>query len=171
MKNSPWSYPALGTGTAVLTLAVAYLVLRFAPSPVEIATLVVTVLLVALAAIGYLATQRGHAATFVAIALVMPYLLVGTVLYAGAQRASSEIESIFEEEPGFDEDFLDEEEPFHDEEPLGEEGGTYGSDPALDALQDDCVAGDQVACDDLYFQSPAGSEYESTALRYGGGTS
>lgn len=38
--------------------------------------------------------------------------------------------------------------------------GTYGSDPELDALYDDCEAGDYEACDDLFFDSPTGSEYE-----------
>jgi hypothetical protein len=41
--------------------------------------------------------------------------------------------------------------------------GTYGSDPELDALYDDCKDGDYQACDDLYNQSPSGSEYEDFA--------
>ena len=44
----------------------------------------------------------------------------------------------------------------------------YGDDPVLDALWDACEAGDAVACDDLYMQSPFGSEYESFALDNGG---
>lgn len=39
-------------------------------------------------------------------------------------------------------------------------GGSYGSDPGLDALWDACEAGSGSACDDLYYGSPAGSEYE-----------
>ncbi len=38
---------------------------------------------------------------------------------------------------------------------------TYGSDPTLDALWDACEGGDGAACDDLYFQSPIGSDYEA----------
>lgn len=38
---------------------------------------------------------------------------------------------------------------------------TYGDDPDLDALWDDCDAGDDFACDDLYVRSPIGSDYES----------
>ena len=38
---------------------------------------------------------------------------------------------------------------------------TYGSDPTLDALWDDCAEGDGAACDYLYFRSPIGSDYES----------
>lgn len=36
----------------------------------------------------------------------------------------------------------------------------YGDDGALDALTDLCGQGDMQACDDLYQQSPEGSEYE-----------
>lgn len=36
----------------------------------------------------------------------------------------------------------------------------YGDDPALDALWDQCAAGDGAACDDLYLESPFGSAYE-----------
>ena len=38
--------------------------------------------------------------------------------------------------------------------------GTYGTDAVLDALWDACVAGDGAACDDLYFQTTIGSDYE-----------
>jgi len=38
--------------------------------------------------------------------------------------------------------------------------GSYGSDSYLDSLWDNCSAGDFNACDDLFFDSPAGSEYE-----------
>jgi len=38
--------------------------------------------------------------------------------------------------------------------------GQRGSDPLLDLLWDDCAAGDMAACDQLYRQSPVGSEYE-----------
>ena len=44
----------------------------------------------------------------------------------------------------------------------------YGDDPELDALWDACEAGDDVACDDLFWQSPTGSEYESFALSCAG---
>lgn len=47
--------------------------------------------------------------------------------------------------------------------PDGEEPGDLGDDPALDRLADDCFAGDLEACDDLYLESPLGSDYE----RYG----
>ncbi|MEO7570952.1 MAG: DUF2510 domain-containing protein [Acidimicrobiales bacterium] len=45
-------------------------------------------------------------------------------------------------------------------EPAGGEEGSYGSDPELDELYDQCEDGDFQACDDLFFDSPAGSEYE-----------
>ena len=47
-------------------------------------------------------------------------------------------------------------------------GSSYGDDPALDALWDACAAGDGEACDDLYFQSPIGSEYEEFGDTCGG---
>jgi hypothetical protein len=40
----------------------------------------------------------------------------------------------------------------------------YGDDAKLDGLWDECEAGDEAACDDLYWLSPLGSEYETYAL-------
>lgn len=40
------------------------------------------------------------------------------------------------------------------------DANTYGDDPVLDGLWEACDAGDMAACDDLYFESPFGSEYE-----------
>ena len=45
--------------------------------------------------------------------------------------------------------------------PVPDEPFTYGDDPVLDSLTDDCDGGDLGACDELYFDSPAGSEYEA----------
>ena len=47
-------------------------------------------------------------------------------------------------------------------------GEAYGDDPALDALWDACEAGDAQACDDLYMDSPLGSEYEEFGGSCGG---
>lgn len=44
----------------------------------------------------------------------------------------------------------------------------YGDDPFLDGLWDQCEAGDMVACDDLYYESPFGSEYEDFGWECGG---
>lgn len=41
-----------------------------------------------------------------------------------------------------------------------EDANTYGDDASLDALWDSCESGDMEACDDLYRDSPVGSEYE-----------
>lgn len=38
---------------------------------------------------------------------------------------------------------------------------TYGDDTGFDALWDACEAGSGAACDELYFESPFGSEYEA----------
>ena len=47
----------------------------------------------------------------------------------------------------------------------GKEGdtslGTYGDDPALDRMWDACEGGEMQACDDLFFESPVGSDYEA----------
>ncbi len=43
---------------------------------------------------------------------------------------------------------------------FGDGPDTYGDDPLLDALWDGCEAGDMADCDQLYFDSPIGSEYE-----------
>jgi len=53
---------------------------------------------------------------------------------------------------------------------FGSDASSYGDDPELDALWDACEAGDDVACDDLYWESPLGSEYESFAQENGGGS-
>jgi len=46
--------------------------------------------------------------------------------------------------------------------------GSYGSDPDLDELYDRCEDGDYQACDDLYNESPTGSEYEEFGDTCGG---
>lgn len=50
----------------------------------------------------------------------------------------------------------------------GDEPFTYGDDPELDALWDACEDGDGKACDDLFFDSPFGSEYEEFGNTCGG---
>lgn len=47
-------------------------------------------------------------------------------------------------------------------------GGSYGDDPRLDDLWDACADGDGQACDTLYMESPAGSEYEEFGDTCGG---
>ena len=54
-------------------------------------------------------------------------------------------------------------EPQPDPEPVGPPMD-LGDDPDLDALWFACGAGDYDACDDLYWDSPLGSEYEAFAL-------
>ena len=43
----------------------------------------------------------------------------------------------------------------------GDRGDTYGDNASLDILWDQCAAGDLNACDDLYWGSPVGSDYEA----------
>lgn len=58
--------------------------------------------------------------------------------------------------------------PQPEPEPTVTGGGSYGDDPALDALWDACAAGDMAACDSLYMDSPFGSEYEEFGDTCGG---
>lgn len=53
--------------------------------------------------------------------------------------------------------------------PVGGAGteGSYGSDPVLDTLWDLCELGEPDACEDLYWESPIGSEYEHFAMTCG----
>ena len=44
----------------------------------------------------------------------------------------------------------------------------YGTDPALDVLWDACSGGDWQACDDLFWDAPVGSEYETYGDTCGG---
>lgn len=48
------------------------------------------------------------------------------------------------------------------------EEGSFGSDPLLDLLWVECEAGDDASCDDLFLESPAGSEYEEFGVTCGG---
>ena len=46
-------------------------------------------------------------------------------------------------------------------------GNAYGDNPELDLLYDACAAGDGDACDELYFNSEVGSEYEAFGMTCG----
>ena len=46
--------------------------------------------------------------------------------------------------------------------------GAYGDDASLDALWDECEAGDAGSCDDLFWSSPLGSTYEAFGMTCGG---
>lgn len=52
---------------------------------------------------------------------------------------------------------------FNDFEPF-----IYGDDPYLDALSDECAAGNWASCNTLYWDSPAGSAYENWGATCGG---
>ncbi|MEJ5867438.1 hypothetical protein WDV85_06745 [Pseudokineococcus sp. 5B2Z-1] len=48
-----------------------------------------------------------------------------------------------------------------------EDGEEYGDNPVLDALWDECEAGDGLSCDDLYYSSEVGTAYETFGLTCG----
>ena len=50
------------------------------------------------------------------------------------------------------------------------EASSYGDDPILDELWDACEGGDFEACDELWWDTPIGSEYELFAESCGGRT-
>lgn len=52
--------------------------------------------------------------------------------------------------------------------PAGEKPVRLGNDPQLDLLAEDCYGGDMDACDDLYFESPEHSAYETYGDTCGG---
>lgn len=54
------------------------------------------------------------------------------------------------------------------EPPPGEAPGDLGDEAALDELAGWCFTGDMAACDDLYFESPLGSDYETYGSTCGG---
>lgn len=52
--------------------------------------------------------------------------------------------------------------------PPGEAPGDLGDEAVLDELAGQCFTGDMAACDDLYFESPLGSDYETYGSTCGG---
>ena len=52
-------------------------------------------------------------------------------------------------------------------EPNMGEADAYGDDPELDAMWDGCAAGDMDACDDLFWSSGVGTQYEAFATTCG----
>ena len=118
-EDETFRYPLIGLGLALLAVVATYLTIRFAPSPMGMAILIVGIIIIALAIAALMGARRGRAATFVAIALVLPYLIGGAAAYASAQRVVSEIDGIFEaDEPdpegssndGSPEDYVDDNE-------------------------------------------------------------
>jgi hypothetical protein len=98
-------------------------------------------------------------------ALVFAVASCGDEVPLGSPSNGSEPEStdtIEDEQPsesssnGIDPEPTDTIENEPPEEPWGP-----GDDPYLDGLWDGCAAGDAAACDELYFESPIGSEYEA----------
>ena len=82
----------------------------------------------------------------------------------GFEDFDAEMEELSAE---LEEQFGDLGESFGDFESSGD-AQSYGDDPELDALYDACADGDGRACDDLYYQSPFGSEYEEFGNACGG---
>ncbi|GIG53556.1 DUF4190 domain-containing protein [Demequina activiva] len=73
-----------------------------------------------------------------------------TVVFLVAFVQSDEFQTGFQS--GIESDF--------ENDPFFSDAQTYGDNAELDALWDQCAAGDDGACDELYNASPIGSEYE-----------
>ncbi|MFV0634227.1 DUF4190 domain-containing protein [Demequina sp.] len=78
---------------------------------------------------------------------VVGTIVVGLLIWAGA-RVINELDDL--------------------ESGVYENGDSYGDNAYLDGLWDQCEAGSDVACDDLYFESPSGSGYEAFGESCGG---
>src|SRR4051812_37090633 len=90
----------IAVGLALAILAAEYLILRFVASPILPVFLVVSALLLALAVSGYLGSRRGHAAPFLAVALILPYLIVGVGTLGTYQRVKDEVGTWFDDLSG-----------------------------------------------------------------------
>jgi hypothetical protein len=82
----------------LLIVGLAYALLRWAPDPVETALIVSGGGLVVLAACGFLAARRGVVAPYVAVALMLPFMLAVSAGFGSAERISSELEGFFDDE-------------------------------------------------------------------------
>jgi hypothetical protein len=88
-----------GVALAVAAVAATYVIIRFVSSPAKTAIIVVALLLIALTVVGYLGTRRGSAAGFVAVALILPYLVAGAAALASAERVADELSKLFSDTP------------------------------------------------------------------------
>jgi hypothetical protein len=98
----------------------------------------------------------GWAFAIIAVAVgigVMAVVSILAITFLG-ESASSKFESVG---TAVDDD------GFFDADPdiFDPDAQTYGDDPSLDALWDRCEDGSGSACDDLFWQSPIDSEYET----------
>lgn len=88
-------FPLLAGGLGIAAIALAYIVMRWGPSPIETTVVVVGGVILALAIAAYLGARQGHAAPFLAVAILLPYALTGVLAYASVQRAANEVEDLF----------------------------------------------------------------------------
>jgi hypothetical protein len=136
-------YLWLAIGLPVLILVAVFAILRWAPSPVETALVVGGLLLVGLSVAGYLGCRHGVVAPYIAVALILPYLLGAVAVYGSASRVSDELGSLFDEGGVTS----------------GEGGGSWEfKDENDDGVADDTYSG--MKCGDIT-RADYGSEWES----------
>jgi len=97
-------YPLLGAGIVLAMLAAGYVIARYSSDPITVGVLTLVPLLVVLAVIGYLASNRGRAAAFVVIALLQPFLLPAAIGLGVYERAASALNSVFDGASAFSSD-------------------------------------------------------------------
>lgn len=96
-RRGSWGWDVAGLVLALVTVGAAYGLARSALG-VQEQILIIAGLLLALAVLAYLASRAGRAAAFVALAILLPYLLAGAYAYGQAQRLANAIEDVFGEE-------------------------------------------------------------------------
>lgn len=149
-----WATTALGLATAVL--GVEFASIRYGSlsmRTLELSLLAMGALLLALSAAGLLGSKRGHTSWFLAVALVLPYFILGTgvtATYLRARSASDELVSVFNDTfntaSAGTEEFDDEEFeiPKTEDNPNGTSNAEHGS-------ADDFVDADEDGVDDRAF--------------------
>ena len=96
-RRVSWGWGVAGLVLALVTVGAAYGLARSALG-IDVQILIIAGLLLALAVLAYLASRAGRAAAFVALAILLPYLLAGAYAYGQVQRLANAIEDVFGEE-------------------------------------------------------------------------
>lgn len=93
-RRGGWGWSVAGLAFSVVTVGATYGV---AQSNLELGVqiLVIAGLLLLLAVLAYLASRAGRSAVFVAIAILLPYLLAGAYAYGAYNRVANALEDVF----------------------------------------------------------------------------
>ncbi len=104
----------------------------------------------------------GVVGTGLVVLSVIALTALGENAEVSFEQTGDAIEGAGDPRPGSNDDGISETSNPASSLPAGaSDRGSYGSDPALDRLYDECEAGNFASCDKLYMDSPTGSEYEA----------